>query len=50
MAYNWHQFQYLLFYVNTPHDANAAFAIVRAAQDFNDKLVVIDAVAGVVST
>ena len=46
----WHQFQYSLFYVNTPHDPGAAFALVHAAMDSNDKLVVINAVGGVVST
>jgi hypothetical protein len=46
----WHQFQFSLFYVNTPHSAQDAFALVRAAMDNNDKLVVINAVGGVVST
>lgn len=46
----WHQFQYSLFYVNTPHDPHTAFALVHAAMDSNDKLVVINAVGGVVST
>lgn len=46
----WHQFQFSLFYVNTSHDPQHAFALVRAAMDGNDKLVVINAVGGVVST
>lgn len=46
----WHQFQFSLFYVNTPHDPQHTFALVRAAMDANDKLVVINAVGGVVST
>lgn len=46
----WHQFQFSLFYVNTPHTPEEAFALVHAEQDANDKLVVINAVAGVVST
>ena len=47
---SWHQFQFSLFYVNTPHDAASAFALVNAAMDPNDRLVVINAVGGVVST
>lgn len=46
----WHQFQFSLFYVNTTHDPHAAFALVNAAMDANDKLAVINAVGGVVST
>jgi len=46
----WHQFQFSLFYVNTPHNPSAAFAIVNAAMDMDDRLVVIDAMGGVVST
>lgn len=46
----WHQFQFSLFYVNTQHSAAAAFAIVHAAMDADDKLAVIDAQAGVVTT
>jgi hypothetical protein len=46
----WHQFQFSLFYVNTTYNANAAFALVKAAMDTNDKLAVINAVGGVVST
>lgn len=46
----WHQFQFSLFYVNTTHDAATAFSLVHAAMDMNDKLVVINAVGGVVST
>lgn len=46
----WHQFQFSLFYVNTPHDAATAFAIVKAVMDGNDRLAVINAIGGVVST
>ncbi len=46
----WHQFQYSLFYVNTEHAPGMAFALVNAVLDTNDKLAVIDAQAGVVST
>jgi hypothetical protein len=46
----WWQFQYSLFYVSTEHSARSAFAIVNAAMDINDRLAVIDAHAGVVST
>lgn len=46
----WHQFQLSLFYVNSPHDCHAAYAIVHAAMDTGDKLAVIDAQGGVVST
>jgi hypothetical protein len=46
----WHQFQYSLFYVNTPYPPAAAYDIVLAAMDPNDRLAVIDAQAGIVST
>ena len=46
----WHQFQFSLFYVNTDHSPASAFAIVHAAMDADDKLAVIDAQAGVVTT
>lgn len=46
----WHQFQFSLFYVNTQHDANEAYRIVASAMDTNDRLAVIDASGGVVST
>ena len=44
------QAQFSLFYVNTPYSPDEAFAIVRAAMDINDKLAVINAVGGVVTT
>lgn len=46
----WHQFQYSLFYVNTQHTPQLAFALVNAKMDVNDKLAVIDAQSGVVSS
>ena len=46
----WHQFQFSLYYVNTQHGAAEAFALVNAVMDAGDKLAVIDAQAGVVST
>lgn len=45
----WHQFQRSLFYVNTSLSPNEAHAHVRAGMDPNDKLLVIDAIGGVVS-
>ena len=45
-----YQFQYSLFYVNTPYDPHATFAVVNAAMDPNDKLAVINASGGVVTT
>lgn len=45
----WHQFQFSLFYVNTPHPPQDAAQIVLASMDTNDRLAVIDAHAGVVS-
>ena len=46
----YHQFQLSLFYVNTALTSNEAFAHVRKACDANDKLAVIDASGGVLST
>lgn len=46
----WHQFQFSLFYVNTEHTAQSAFSLVAAGMDANDKLAVINAEGGVVST
>ena len=46
----YHQFQLSLYYVSTQHSPQEAFAIVSPALDVNDKLIVIDARAGVVST
>lgn len=45
----WHQFQYSLFYVNTEHTPEMAYALVQAKMDANDRLAVIDAQAGIVS-
>lgn len=45
-----YQFQYSLFYVNTPKDPHAAFAYVSLAMDVNDRLAVINASGGVVTT
>lgn len=46
----WHQFQYSLFYVSTPLSAPEAFVHVAAVMDANDRLAVIDATGGVVTT
>lgn len=46
----YHQFQLSLWYVSTQYSAAQAFAAVQAVMDGNDKLAVIDANAGVVST
>ncbi|WP_323162772.1 hypothetical protein [Stenotrophomonas maltophilia] len=46
----WHQFQYSLFYVNTLYPPDAAYDFVLAAMDPNDRLAVIDAQAGIVTT
>lgn len=46
----WHQFQYSLFYVNTQHSPASAYDVVIAAMDPNDRLAVIDAEAGIVTT
>lgn len=45
----WYQFQYSLFYVNTPHEPRAAYDLIARALDTNDRLAVIDAQRGVVS-
>ncbi|ALN79512.1 hypothetical protein [Lysobacter antibioticus] len=45
-----YQFQFSLFYVNTEFAPAVAFALVNSVMDANDKLAVIDAQAGVVST
>lgn len=46
----WHHFQFSLFYVNTQLSPAEAFAHVIAVMDANDKLAVINASSGVVST
>lgn len=46
----WHKFQYSLYYVNTSFSPQQAYALVWEAMDPNDKLAVIDARGGVVST
>jgi hypothetical protein len=46
----WHQFQYSFFYVHSAMSAQQAYAHVAAVMDQYDKLAVIDAQAGVVST
>ena len=46
----WWQPQFSLFYVHTPHEPEAAFRIIIAAMDTNDKLAVINAASGVVTT
>ena len=46
----WHQFQFSLFYVSTDLSPGAAFAHVNAVMDANDRLAVINAEGGVVST
>jgi hypothetical protein len=45
-----YQFQFSLFYVNTPYDHHVAFAHVYRAMDINDRLAVINASGGVVTT
>lgn len=47
---SWHQFQFSLFYVNTEFSPADAFAIVGVACDANDKLAVIDAAGGIVTS
>lgn len=47
---HWHQFQFSLFYVNTQKTPAEAFAYVFGVMDSNDKLAVINAASGVVST
>jgi hypothetical protein len=46
----WHQFQYSLFYVNTSLTAQEAYAEIIPVMDENDRLAVIDAFDGVVTT
>ena len=46
----WHQFQLSLFYVHTSRTSQQAYAHVIAAMDANDRLAIIDASGGVVST
>lgn len=46
----WHQFQFSLFYVNTVFSPQEAYNLVAAAIDANDRLAVINAESGVVST
>lgn len=46
----WWQPQFSLFYVHTPYDPQAAFNIVQAAMDAGDRLAVINAQSGVVTT
>lgn len=46
----YHQFQLSLYYVSTQYGPQEAFNLVSVALDPNDKLIVIDANAGVVST
>ena len=44
------QAQFSLFYVHTGFSPEEAFALVQAAMDANDKLCVINAASGVVTT
>lgn len=46
----WHQFQFSLFYVNTPFNPAQAYASVTSVMDKNDRLAVIDANSGMVSS
>lgn len=46
----WNQFQFSLFYVNTSFTPQQAFAKVMVFMDENDRLAVIDASGGIVST
>jgi hypothetical protein len=46
----WHQFQYSLFYVNTPYSAEEAARVVLGVMDTKDRLAVIDARGGVFTT
>lgn len=46
----YHQFQDSLFYVNTQRSPNEAYAMVSQHMDVGDKLAVIDAMGGVVSS
>ena len=45
-----HQFQYSLYYVNTAYSPQEAYGIVNSHMDVGDRLAVIDARAGVVSS
>ena len=47
---SWHQFQFSLFYVHTELTPAAAFDFVRAVMDGNDRLAVINASGGIVTT
>lgn len=46
----WHQFQFSLFYVHTDMSPSEAYALVTAVMDANDKLCVINAESGIVTT
>jgi len=46
----WWQPQFSLFYVHTEYSPQEAYAIVHGAMDSNDKLAVINAASGVIST
>ena len=46
----WHQFQYSLFYVHTERSPSEAYAAVGAAMDPNDRLAIINAESGMVSS
>mgnify|MGYP003587497977 CR=1 FL=1 len=46
----WHQFQYSLFYVSTPLSSQDAYNRVVVTMDQNDRLAVIDASGGGVTT
>lgn len=46
----WHQFQLSLFYVNTNLTSQQAYSHIAQFLDTNDRLAVIDASGGIVST
>lgn len=46
----YHQFQYSLFYVHTQYSPEETFNFVASIMDANDKLAVIDASGGMVTT
>jgi hypothetical protein len=46
----WHQFQMSLFYVSTERTPHEAYLVVNMAMDKGDKLAVIDAQMGLVTT
>lgn len=46
----WYQFQFSLFYVHTEFTPDEAYAVVLATMDQNDKLCVINAESGLVTT